>query len=587
MVDQFQFVTKFQLKPQQYAWFLGAGTSAVAGLPTATDVIWDLKRRHYCREESQDISPSDVQIIAVRDRVQSFLESHGFPPAGNPSEYTRYFELIFGADRERQRRYLNAILSEDKVTLSVGNRVLAAMMASGLTRVVFTTNFDSVVERAYAEVSGRSISAYHLEGSASAKQALNNEEYPFYCKLHGDFRYDSIKNLSEDLQTQNSELGMAMANAASRFGFIVAGYSGRDESVMTLFRDAISGPNPFPHGLFWTGRKGAPVLSAVRDLLEQAEKAGVEAAYIEVDTYDAFMLRLWRNLDGKKPALDAKVRKTSQTTVNIPLPEPGRGDIVRFNALPILELPNRCLAVEFKTPKEWADLRAATIASEGALLFTKTDMVLCWGSPDGLREHFTDVTNITEYDLAPRIADIQNNLQVKGFLEEALSRALVRERPLIARSTRIGSSIIADPHHTDQGPLAALHQHTGKIAGLIVGLMTPVDDEHPEAQKVHYAESARVSIDIVAGQAWLVLDPDVWVWPPRAKKLAAEFLDKRRGDRFNSVYAAILDAWISILRDSGAEVNELIVSAFEQESAAENPAFRIGFRGAYSRRWQV
>src|SRR5438045_3250851 len=33
------------------AWFLGAGTSAVAGLPTATDIIWGLKRRYYCREE--------------------------------------------------------------------------------------------------------------------------------------------------------------------------------------------------------------------------------------------------------------------------------------------------------------------------------------------------------------------------------------------------------------------------------------------------------------------------------------------------------------------------------------------------------
>jgi hypothetical protein len=46
-------------------------------------------------------------------------------------EYPAYFEKIFGADKERQRSYLKAILSEDRVTLSVGNRVLAAMLASG------------------------------------------------------------------------------------------------------------------------------------------------------------------------------------------------------------------------------------------------------------------------------------------------------------------------------------------------------------------------------------------------------------------------------------------------------------------------
>lgn len=583
MVDQFELVTKFCPRPKQFAWFLGAGASAVAGLPTATDVIWDLKRRYYSREENQDLSRADMQVPAVQERVQSFMESRGFPPIGDPAEYTRYFELIFGVDRERQRQYLMAMLSEASVTLSVGNRVLAAMMASGYARVTFTTNFDSVVERAYAEISGRSISAYHLEGSANANQALNNEEFPFYCKLHGDFRYDSMKNLSADLKAQNAELGKAMTNAANRFGFIVAGYSGRDESVMNLFREALSGTNKFPHGLFWTGRKGAPVLPAVRELLDRAQGAGVETAYVEVDTFDAFMLRLWRNLDDKDPTYDAKVRKTAQATVHIPLPGPGRGEVVRMNALPILELPVRCMAVEFASPKEWEDLRAATIASEGALLFTKADTVLCWGTSAVLREQFSDVTSIAEYDLTSRIADMQNNLQIKGLLEEALTRALVRNRPLIARTMRSGSSLIADPHHYNQGSFAALHQQTGKIAGQVVDLLTPVDDEHPEPKKIYYAESARVSIDVVAGQAWLVLDPDVWIWPPWAKKFATEFLDKRRGDRFNKVYAALLDAWIAVLRDEEADPDQIVVSPFDDGSSTENPTFKIGLHSAYTR----
>jgi hypothetical protein len=46
--------------PQQFAWFLGAGTSAAAGLPSAWDVMWDLKRRYYRREQNQDISRQDM-----------------------------------------------------------------------------------------------------------------------------------------------------------------------------------------------------------------------------------------------------------------------------------------------------------------------------------------------------------------------------------------------------------------------------------------------------------------------------------------------------------------------------------------------
>jgi len=151
--------------------------------------MWDLKRRHYCRAESQDISRQDVQIEAIRERIQLYMEANGFPEEGDPGEYTTYFRKIFGEDRERQRQYLTAILSEDKVTLSVGNRVLGALLATERTRVVFTTNFDTVVERAVAEVGGRSLAAFHLEGAASANKAISNDEFPVYCKLHGDFRY--------------------------------------------------------------------------------------------------------------------------------------------------------------------------------------------------------------------------------------------------------------------------------------------------------------------------------------------------------------------------------------------------------------
>jgi hypothetical protein len=248
------------------------------------------------------------------------------------------------------------MLSEDKVTLSIGNRVLGALLATGRSRAVFTTNFDTVVERAVAEVAGRSISAYHLEGAVSARKALSNEEYPFYCKLHGDFRYDSIRNLREDLATQNKDLAKALLIAANRFGVIVTGYSGRDESVVHLLRCALSTPNPYPHGLFWTSMKKAAVLPAVTQLIDAARRAGVNAALVEVETFDAFMLRLWRNIEDKEPAIDAKVRKSIRTTVAIPMPRPGSGAIVRMNAVPVLTLPGECQAITFRSNKEWGEL---------------------------------------------------------------------------------------------------------------------------------------------------------------------------------------------------------------------------------------
>jgi hypothetical protein len=205
-MDQGEFTGRFCARPQNFAWFLGAGSSATAGIPTATDILWDMKRRYYCREENQEISLQDLQNEAVRLKIQGFMQSRGFPELWANDEYTACFEKIFGADRERQRKYVSRLLSEDRATLSVGSRVLGAMIASGFCRIAFTTNFDTVIEKAVADVSGQSLAAFHLEGSHAANQALNNEEFPIYCKIHGDFRYDSLKNLSSDLSTQNAEL---------------------------------------------------------------------------------------------------------------------------------------------------------------------------------------------------------------------------------------------------------------------------------------------------------------------------------------------------------------------------------------------
>jgi hypothetical protein len=86
MIDQYKLTSIICARPQQFAWFLGAGASASAGLPTAWDIIWDLKRRYYRREENQDISRQDMQLDAVRTRVQSYMLSKGFPEEGAPDE---------------------------------------------------------------------------------------------------------------------------------------------------------------------------------------------------------------------------------------------------------------------------------------------------------------------------------------------------------------------------------------------------------------------------------------------------------------------------------------------------------------------
>lgn len=581
---QSEFISIFGERPEQFAWFLGAGASRTAGLPTAGDIIWDLKRRYYRQEENREVSPQDIQNEAVRARVQAFMDSRGFPPLWADEEYTTYFERIFGEDRERQRKYLRGILSEDKVTLSVGNRVLGGLMAAGFCRAVFTTNFDSVVEKAVADVAGTSLQAYSLEGTGSAVNAIQNEEFPFYCKLHGDFRFESLKNLSADLASQNDDLSRAFLAGSSRFGLVVAGYSGRDASVMSLLSRALDAPNPFPHGLYWTGLKGSSPHPTVEALLAKALTAGAKAEFVEIETFDAMMSRIWRSIDRRPAELDAKVRRARVSSVSIPLLQSGNAKpVLRLNALSI-QLPDQCLELDFSETMDWKGLRAATADYRGEIILTKAGSVWCWGERADIRQCFgKNLKGIAEVHIPP---DFQSgeNLHFKAFFEEAAILSLANGKPLLPRMKPSAGYLIADTHSEDIGALAPLSKVLGKVSGSIPGLFSPIDDEHPEAKPVAWAEALRLSLDSKDGRNWLLLEPDVWIWPPHARKVATDFLDKRKAARFNNLHNQLLNAWTEIALGTTERNIVLELRPFNSGTTVENPTFKIGTRTAFSMR---
>ncbi|MDR9763754.1 SIR2 family protein [Rhizobium redzepovicii] len=579
---QSEFISIFCERPAQFAWFLGAGTSRTAGLPTAGDVIWDLKRRYYRLEQDRDVSPQDIQNEAVRTRIQAFLDSQGFPPLWADEEYTTYFEKIFGEDRERQRNYLKGILSEDKVTLSVGNRVLGGLMAAGFTRAVFTTNFDSVVEKAIAEVGGSSLQAYSLEGTGSALNAIQNEEFPFYCKLHGDFRFESLKNLSADLATQNEALSKAVLAGGSRFGLVVAGYSGRDASIMSLLAKVLEAPTPFPHGLYWTGLKGASPHPAVESLLGRARAAGVKAEFVEIETFDALMSRVWRNIDRRPAAIDAKVRKSRISNVNIPMPPAGnKKPILRLNALPIT-LPDRCLQLDLKEILDWRTLRAVVADYRRDIIVTKAESVWCWGEEADVRQAFGNrLKRISEANV-PQDFHSGENLHYKAFFEEAVTLSLASGKPLVPRMKPSAGFLIADGNAVDVGALAPLQSIVGRVSGRVSGLFSPIDDDHPDSEPVSWAEALRVSLDAKDGRTWLLLEPDVWIWPPHARKVAAEFLEGRKSKRFNGFHNQLLNAWTEVALGTSERNVSLEIRPFGSGTSTENPAFQIGTRTAFA-----
>ena len=315
---------------------------------------------------------------------------------------------------------------------------------------------------------------------------------------------------------------------------------------MALFRSVLDCHNPFPHGLFWTGIKGAAVPPAVDDLLAQARKKAVSAQYVPIETFDALPLRLWRNIENKLPALDAQVRRSRSTTVHIPLPRAGTAKpILRLNALPITGLPRQCQSLALAGGKEWDDLRRAERESRNGVILTKSDSIWCWGLQTVIRQVFADgLTGISPADLQTDLGS-SGNQHFKGFIETALCAALAKGRPVFSRTTRTSAFLIADPRPDARAHLRPLADVVGATAGTVAGVLAPPTDPHKEPEKVTWSEALRLSFDIKDGKAWLLIDPDIWIFPRRARELAVAFLDHRRGDRYNIKYNRLLDAWIA------------------------------------------
>jgi hypothetical protein len=70
------------------------------------------------RNQREGFMANDLQNNAVKEKIDAFMLSRGFPGTTDPSAYSRSFELIFGNDHERQRR-LQAILSEKNSSLTL------------------------------------------------------------------------------------------------------------------------------------------------------------------------------------------------------------------------------------------------------------------------------------------------------------------------------------------------------------------------------------------------------------------------------------------------------------------------------------
>lgn len=560
-------------------WFLGAGTSRSAGLPTAYDLIWDLKRRYYCLHENQALQAHDTNNNAIRAKIQSFMDSKRFPMENSPEEYAFYFNLTFNEKLKDQQQYINDALASEKVSLNIGHRALAGLLAINKTKLIFTTNFDDVIESAYSNVTGKNLSSFHLEGSYAALSALNADRFPIYCKIHGDFRYQSIKNLPTDLLENDREIQKCFLAAAVRFGLVVTGYSGRDENVMSMFRAAIEQNNAFPQGLFWTIPRLSDASNRVQELIGYAQSRGVQAGLVETGTFDELLSKIWRQIDGKPPSLDQKVRTAKAVAVSIPLPLPGRSyPVLRLNALPLITPPARCGVVHLHKAISHSELKQMKMDKPTKTLIAKTSEILFWGEEDEVVDFFSEgkVKTVESFELKNLASRVARWSHDKAFVEEAIALALCWNKQVSLKHTNYSCLAVIEEANVKSSLFDGLRK-----ALEYKGTPVPITGKVPGQKNVTWAEAISIQLEERNNNLWVMLQPEIWISPVEKRRDSVDFLRQRRLYRYNSQSSHLLSAWIEILLGEVGAGDTVKVTCYPDSKF--KAVFEIGTRTAYSK----
>ena len=555
------FVRRFPLRAGNLMWFLGAGASAAAGLPTALDMIWEFKKKLFVSQRhGSGETFIDLSQPAVRHRINAHIESlENLPSTGDSDEYAALFEAAYPSEMDRST-LIDAWMKGAKP--SYGHCALATLMKSDLARLVWTTNFDALIADACAKIfdTTSTLTTVTLDAPDMAEQAISNSRWPIEIKLHGDFRSRRLKNTTDELRHQDAQLRRLFLSSCTQYGLIVAGYSGRDASIMDTLNDAMGHDKPFPSGLFWLHQGDLEPLPRVISLLERGLKTGVEAFLVQIENFDEVL----RDMVGLNESIDQAKLKEFATErrrwTAARMPSGRRGwPVVRLNALPIIAAPTTCQLVECQIGGT-AEVRKTVAKTSLDVLAVRSQAgVLAFGADADVQRIFVD-HNITRRDL--HSLDYQRPAEL-GLLRDALERALIRQ---------CGLKLVAG--HRDLVPRNPEDSLWNPLKSVVKSITGSVRGD----SNLRWHEGIKIHLERTEEKLWVVFEPSTFFEGSTKdnRAICADFSRERTVKRYNRELNRLIDFWAKHLAQAEEDLR-----AFDISDGVD-AVFRIGSTTAFS-----
>ena len=220
------------------ALLLGSGVSRSAGIPTGWEIVLDLIRKlaHIQRANCEpdpaawysDTFQDDANYSKLLDSV-----------AKRPSERSQLLRPYFEPNEDERQRGVK--------TPTDAHKAIAKLVGAGYIRVIITTNFDRLMEKAL-EDTGIVPTLISTPDAVQGALPIAHTRCTV-IKVHGDYLDTRIKNTPEELSNYDKRLNALLDRVLDEFGLIISGWSGDWDIAL---RDAIQRCKSHRFTTYWT-----------------------------------------------------------------------------------------------------------------------------------------------------------------------------------------------------------------------------------------------------------------------------------------------------------------------------------------------
>lgn len=197
-----------------YALLVGSGVSRAAQIPTGWDITLDLIRK-LAAASGESAEP---------DPESWYREKHDEAP-----DYSKLIDGLAKTQTERQqllRPYFEPSEQEHEENAkqpTAAHKAIAWLVAQRFVKVIITTNFDRLLEKALEEAGVEPVVISSEEQVKGMVPLVHTQ----HCivKLHGDYLDTRIRNTRSELSEYPVELNQLLDRIFDEFGLVVCGWS--------------------------------------------------------------------------------------------------------------------------------------------------------------------------------------------------------------------------------------------------------------------------------------------------------------------------------------------------------------------------